>query len=181
VAALATSADVEAQLGRSLTSDEEERVDALLNAASVRARSRTGRQFTAGDYTVERSVDFRGRVRLPETVDSVSEVRAVYNDGTTEVIDEDAWTLRGNTIYNLTYWCRVEVDYTVSADIPDDIIAAVAAIAASGLSMSADGVQSETIGGFTIRYRDGSTALTTEAEVFRLYAAPSLGPIDLLG
>jgi hypothetical protein len=57
----------------------------------------------------------------------------------------------------------------------------VAAIAASGLSITDPGVQSETIGGFTIRYRDGTTAYTSEDVVFAQYAAPSLGPIDLLG
>ena len=60
MAALATSADVEAQLGRSLTSDEEERVDSLLNWASQVARRASRRQFSAGTYTVARQVR-RGR------------------------------------------------------------------------------------------------------------------------
>jgi hypothetical protein len=181
MAALATSADVEAQLGRSLTSAEEERVEAALRYASVRARIRTGRQFTPGTYTSERSVR-NGRVAMPETVASVEEVRVVYSDGSTEVVDEDAWVLRRNTIYGLTYHCRVEVDYTVSADVPEDIVDAVAAIAAHRVQNPgvAGAAESETVGPFTIRYRDGSSALTTEAEVFARFAAPLAGPIVIL-
>lgn len=181
MAALATSADVEAQLGRSLTSDEEERVDALLRSASARARIRTRRNFTPGTYTVTRKVDYKGRVRLPETVASVTSVSAVYSDGTDDELDEDAWTLRGNVLYGLGYWCEVEVTYVVSEDVPEEIVDAVAAIVANGIGTSDPGVQSETIGGFTIRYRDGTTAVTTEAEIFDRWAAPSLGPIDLIG
>lgn len=175
--ALATSADVEAQLGRSMTSAEEERVEAVLRAASVRARIRTGRNFTPGDYTSERSVR-RGRVTLPEAVATVTEVRGVYSDGTTQVIDSDAWTLRRNTLYGLTCWCLVEIDYTVSADVPEEIVDAVAAIAATRLENPSAGgaAESETVGPFTIRYRDGSTALVTESEVFARWAVLP-GPI----
>lgn len=177
--ALATSADVEAQLGRSLTSEESARIGALLDRASAQARRVTGRAFTAGDYTVTRTVR-DGKVSLGETVDEVTAVRAINQyDGTTETLDTDSWTVRGNVVYGLSYWCEVEVDFTVTADVPADLVAEVAALAGAWLETPTTNVESETTGPFTVRYKDGSSATASSTELFRTFAAPRLGVISI--
>lgn len=76
LAPLATSADVEARLGRALTDPESLRVDALLRDASavVRGRNQTGQDFTRATTTVRRRI-LDGHVVLPQRpVNSVTSV-----------------------------------------------------------------------------------------------------------
>lgn len=185
MAALASNADVEAVIGRSLTSEEEERIDYLLGLASREARRlMRGRHFEAGSYTVARKVR-NGRVQLPDLPESVDEVRVLYSDGTDEVLDVEGYTVRGSVIYGLGLWCEVEVDYTTTETAPDDVVQAVASAAARGV-LEAPGnpaIESETVGAYSVRYRETgatSTALPYERAVFSAYATPALGPVRVL-
>lgn len=124
--ALATPADVEAELGRSLTSVEQARVETALESASDYVRTETGRKWSAGTYTVARRPR-DGRVHLdsPATVTAVVSVDALGAE--TTLTD---YTLRGSTIYGLGYADRVEVTYTSTGDVPDEVMRVVAAMAA---------------------------------------------------
>lgn len=154
--ALATSADVEAALGRTLTAEESDRVDNLLTLASTAVENESGYRFAPGDYTVERTVRGR-RLRLPAKVATVESVTAVdICDGTeTEVLEEN-YNLRGSTLYGLLD-CRVFVDFTVTEDAPAAIVAMVAGVVASSItSTPLANVSSETAGPFTTSYVDSS-------------------------
>ncbi len=153
--ALAASTDVVAALGRALNTEEAARVASLLLLASAAVETQTGYRFAPGDYTIARSVR-RCRVKLPAKVATVAEVREVDQwDGSAAVVDESAWTLRGNTVW--TSSARfVEVDFTVDADVPTEIVTLVAAIVGNTLAMPAAGASSETVGPFQISYVSNS-------------------------
>jgi hypothetical protein len=182
VAALASSSDVEASLGRSLTSTEEERVERLLAGASLLARDISRRPFEAGDYTVTRLV--RGdRVHLPE-VATVTEVRAVDADGTATVLSD--YTHRGKTIYGLAGYRDVEVDYTVASDyeVPDDVVGAVADMVAAVFTAPAPAdVASQAAGPFAVTYRTSAGTLVADGVVLRTlkrYGAKPRAAVNLL-
>lgn len=154
--ALAEDSDVEAALGRTLTTEEAARVDSLLTLASAAVSNEAGYRFAPGNYTVERTVRGR-RLRLPAKVATVASVTAVDPcDGTeTEVLDEN-YNLRGSTLYGLVD-CRVVVAFTVTAEVPDEIVQLVAGIVASSItSTPLANVSSETAGPFTTSYVDSS-------------------------
>lgn len=171
--ALATPSDVEAALGRTLTAEEETRANALLLLASAAVEDATGYRFTPGDYTVSRTVR-RCRVVLPAKVESVEEVREVDQwDGSAELVDESAWTLRGNTVWTSARF--VEVDFTVSAEVPNEIVTLVGAIVANTMAMPAAGVASETTGPYAVSYvsTSGRVFLTvSDKAVLRRYKQP---------
>lgn len=180
MAALASQSDVEASLGRSLTSTEETRVDRLLAGASLLARQIARRPFEAGDYSVGRIV--RGNtVRIPEA-GTVTEVRAIDCEGvvTTLVADTD-YTARGKVIYGLRCYRDVEIDYTATADIPADVVGAVADMVADVYTAPAPAdVQSQTAGPFSVSYRTDAGTVVADGvalETLRAYAAPKHGAI----
>lgn len=142
--ALATSTDVEAELGRTLTTAEAAKVDAALDKASALVRAETGRKFEAGTYTVRRKVR-RGRVVLdaPATVTSVI---AVDGDGTVTAITGAILRTEDETVYNLGCDRWVEITYTTAGEVPAELVPVVAALAAANITSGApEGVQSYTV------------------------------------
>jgi hypothetical protein len=82
---LATAADIEARLGRSLSADETGRVEALLVDASAAVRGYTRRGFTSGTSTVRLRAR-GGQLRLPQRpVSSITSVKYVANGVATTV------------------------------------------------------------------------------------------------
>jgi hypothetical protein len=102
VAALATRADVEARLGRTLTEDEQARITALLSDSSELIRAHTGQIFEAvtGDVIVLRPVGVM--IRLPQRpVTAVTTVAAVGRDGSTLGALSD-WSWDGRDKVNIS-------------------------------------------------------------------------------
>lgn len=152
MAVLASPEDVEASLGRSLDSSEEARCSTLLQLASAHVADYTGVRFAPGSYTVGRRVR-AGKVRLPGRAATVDEVRDIdeATGGASALAAGTDYTSRGRTIYGLG--CRyVEVDFTITADVPEDVISVVAGIAASTLSGPPVGVGSEQAGTVQVSY-----------------------------
>tara|TARA_R110002051_G_scaffold1853_1_gene10149 strand:- start:13570 stop:14145 length:576 start_codon:yes stop_codon:yes gene_type:complete len=77
VTQLASENDVEAALGRDLTTEETARIGAILDKASEQFRRVSGQQFTPGSSTVRLKVN-GGRVRLPQR--PVTAVTSVTDD-----------------------------------------------------------------------------------------------------
>lgn len=154
---LADTQDVEDSLGRSLTAGAEtSRATALLILASAHVESETGYRFAIGSYTVGRKVR-AGKVRLPAKVATVAAVRAV--DQCTGVAITLAlttnYTTRKSVVYGLAA-AFVEVDFTVTAAIPDEVIGIVAGIVASTISGPPVGASAEAAGPFSISYVNSS-------------------------
>lgn len=148
--ALATIADVEARLGRSLTVKESQKALAYLNDASALFIQRAVQKFEPGESTV-RLIPKDGIARLVQRpVISITDVTDL--DGNT--ID---YTWDGHqSIYDLDGYTAVTVTYEHgSYDIPAEVVAVVAGMVARTLSISPDaaaGVQSQTVGPFSQQY-----------------------------
>jgi hypothetical protein len=155
--ALAVSGDVAVALGRTLTTEEDARADSLILVASAFVEEWTGYRFAPGEYTVGRKVR-RGRVVLPATVATVDEVREVDQcDGSVETLTVTTdYTTRLRTIYGLGSRQFVEVDFTVTAEVPPVVVALVAGMVAATLEAPAANVSSETAGPFQTSYIDSS-------------------------
>jgi len=187
VAALATVSDVEARLGRALTADEQDRLEAILDDVSAVIRSYTGQQFDRAE-TTDRLKVRGGKVTLPQlpvvAVDTVVNMdgNAVahrwYAGATVELLlsvpDEWAWEP-----YRITpSW--VDVTYTHGYDeVPADIVAVVCQVAlrAFGTDATAAGVVQESIDDYS--YRVGTIAasgpaglMADERAVLNRYLAP---------
>ena len=148
--ALATIADVEARLGRSLTVAEQSKAAAYLDDASALFTQRAVQKFEVGESTV-RLFPKDGVVRLIQrpviSVDTVLDI-----DG-----NEIDFTFDGHqSIYDLGAYTPVIVTYQHgSADVPQDVIAVVAGMVARTLSISPDaaaGVQQQSVGPFSQSY-----------------------------
>lgn len=123
--AMATQGDVEAELGRTLTSVEAGKVDAALDSASDLVRTLTNRRWAAGTYTVRRRP--RGGMVVLDSPSAVTTIDAVDALGATTPLA--GHVLRGSTVYNVGGdW--VEITYTSTGDIPSELIRVVAAMAA---------------------------------------------------
>jgi hypothetical protein len=145
---LATIADLEARLGRTLTDTDIDRAAALLIDASATVRNRTGQTFFAETTTARLRV--RGTtLRLPQRpVTAVNTISSVDGDpvGFTwyagDIITLDSIPAVG--------W--VDVDYNHGyEDVPDDIVGVVCNIAGRAFGTPSDegGYQSETIGTYS--------------------------------
>jgi hypothetical protein len=182
--ALATSTDVEAVLGRTLTSPEAAKVDSALASASAAVREVTGRRYEAGTFTVRRRVR-NGTVTLDAPA-SVTGVNDIDSNGTATALT--GFTLRGFTVYNLA-GCHVEVTYTSLGEIPDEVVSVTAGIAARLLTTDTpDGATSYTItkGPFTESASfDSATESVSpsvsELKILRRYALTRPGTLSLLG
>lgn len=135
---LASVEDVALELGRDLTTAEEDRVVGVLAKASMLFRREARREFTAGGATTRLKVE-GGRVRLPQS--PVTDVTTVVDDDGTEVDFESTedvqWitvTRSGETLGSHEF---VTVTYEYGADIPDEVRIAVAEIAARVLRIPA--------------------------------------------
>lgn len=195
---LATADDVEARLGRSLTTAEEERVDALLADASASIRSYTGQQFTQAT-TTDRFRVRRGSVTLPQrpvaSIDSVTDVRtstSVYHrwDGIDRIVfsvsalDEFEWEPfrvgNGPPV--------VEIEYTHGYEtIPDEIIGVVCSVVTRSLGRRPEdsAVSQESIAGYSYSIGSAGAAggfglLPDERAVLDRYKRSS-GWVDVTG
>ena len=148
--ALATIADVEARLGRSLTASEQSKAAAYLEDASALFVQRAVQKFEVGESTV-RLFPKDGVVRLVQR--PIIEIVSVTDiDG-----NEIDFTFDGHqSIYDLGAYTPVTVNYEHgSADIPQDVVAVVAGMVARTLSISPDaaaGVQQQSVGPFSQSY-----------------------------
>lgn len=169
---LASEEDVARQLGRDLTSAEEERVGGILAKASGLFRRLSRQDFTAGESTVRLKVN-GGEVRL-EQVPAVA-VAAVVDDDGVEIDHVHA----GQRLTVARNGCPlashefVTVTYTHGDEVPDLVRETIAEIAAKVLRVdpkAASGVTNgtETVGPFsnTNTYAGwavgGTTALSPE-------------------
>lgn len=179
--ALATSPDVEAALGRTLTTEEADRVDSLILLASAAVSNEAGYRFAPDTYTIERRVR-NGKVKIPATVASVTSVKAIDQcDGseTLLVLGTD-YTRRGSTLYGLSD-CWVEVVFVVTADVPDVIVALVASIVANTVVTGATAaVSTVTAGPFTTSYVD-SNGRVWLSKSDKLILAPYKQPKPAIG
>lgn len=132
VTPLASLADVESALGRSLTSDEEGLAEFALNKASEAFRRESGQQFTPGTSTVRLKVNDRAIVLTQYPATDVS-----------AVVDDD-----GNAVNFEVSGQRVTVDedsreyltvtYDHGGDVPDLVCLTVAEIAARNVRLEDD-------------------------------------------
>lgn len=180
MSALASSTDLEARLGRTLTAEEAARADALLADASALVRSYTGQDFTV---TVDDEVVLRGQnglITLPQRpVTGVSSVVAVGGDGLPDVPLVDwIWdgldTVRvgeGSFVINLPaiwwdddgYPGTYRVTYSHGyGQVPADVVAVVCGMVLRTLTAPtmAGGVRSETIGSYSYQLDAAGTGLS---------------------
>lgn len=181
--ALATSADVEVAIGRTLTADETARADQLILTASAYVAEVTGARLAPGSYTVGRKG--RTKLRLPGKVATVAAVREIdQSDGaaTTLTVTDD-YTLHGSTLYGLGARCFVEVDFTITEAAPDEIVALVAGMVAATLEAPSANVASESVGPFSRSFVGSSGRVylsESDKAVLRRYTRPRAA-LDLLG
>jgi hypothetical protein len=151
--ALATSADVAAYLGRSLTDEESTKFASTLVLVASAIKDYTGFRFEPGSYTISR-VPRRGKVKVPAISPTVTAVAEVDEwDGSETAITD--YTTRGATIYGLSYE-RVEVSFTAAAAVPDEIVTLAASLVGSVFAGPGVGVASEMTGPFQVSYVDNS-------------------------
>lgn len=158
--ALATVDDVAEALQRSLTSEEEDAAGGLIELASAAVESATHRLFAPGTYTVTRKVPVNSpRLRLPASVASVTSVGLIDSrNGTLTTLSSSLYTLRNSTLYGLNCYRgrEVEITFTVTASVPDEIVALVAGVVAGRLALPAAGVTSELIGPNQVTFGNNS-------------------------
>jgi len=169
VAALATVADLEDRLGRSLTDVETTQAVALLDDASATVRVYTGRPFARVTETVRLPV-VNGYVNLPQRpVVSVTSVVDVYGAVVTHEwfagshlnlasLTSESWWSPGSSYVDVTY---THGDLAV----PAAILGVVCGIAKRALEVPAasSGLTGETIGGYS--YSIGPVAASGGAGV----------------
>ena len=182
--ALATIADVEARLGRSLTVAETTKANAYLADASALFIQRAVQKFEVSESTV-RLFPKDGIVRLVQRpVIDVIEVTDV--DG-----NEIDYTFDGHqSLYDLGDFRGITVNYEHgSATIPADVIGVVAGMVARTLSISPDaaaGVQQQSVGPFSQSYANwavGAQVMLSpaDAKVADYYRGLSFRSTSILG
>lgn len=180
--ALATSADLEDRLGRSLTSEEAAQVDALLDDVSAAVEVYTGRKFTRATYELRTRVK-RGRVRLPyRPVHDVADVTDRFGDAVRwewdglDTVLVDCCQFPGRAPLQV-----VDITYDGGPDeVPPAILGIVCAIAlrALGIDPTEAAITQESVDGyaFTIGSAGGGRAygvLPSEAKVLAKFAGPT--------
>lgn len=176
---LAQATDVDDALGRSLTSDETSRATSLLALASREVEAQTNYRFAPGSYTVGREVR-TWKVKIPAAASSI--VNAVRNlnprtGEATNLTTPDNYTTHGAYIYLLTgytgynresafaeinylrthmYRPFIEIDFTVTTPVPDEVINLVAGIVSCTISGPPIGVSSEHSGPSGVSYVNAS-------------------------
>ena len=148
---LASKEDVEAVLGRDLTTDEQSRVDAVLDKASELFRAESGQQFTAGSSEVRVKVN-GGRVYLRQH--PVTQVESVTDDEGNEV--EYSRFGQWLTVPKRSHEFVI-VKYDHGGEVPDLVRLTIADVARQVLSIDPNAVQgvtqySETTGPFTDQF-----------------------------
>lgn len=182
--ALATIADVEARLGRSLTEAEEIKATAYLDDASAMFVQRSIQKFEVGESTV-RLFPKDGIVRLVQRpVIEVTEVKDI--DGV-----EIDFTFDGHqSLYDLGAYTPVTVTYEHGSEtIPADVVACVAGMVARTLSINPDaaaGVTQQSVGPFSQSYATwavgGQVMMSpAEAKVADYYRGLTFRSTSILG
>lgn len=164
---LATTVDVEARLGRTLTDTEALRIDALLADASASIRNYTRQELTAVAGDIATFKVRNGRVKLPQR--PVTDVIAVTSLNSDPVLYQwlgDDTILTGTNTPDSFAWVpwtsgipAVNVEYDHGYDlIPDDIIGVCCSIVTRALGREPvdAGITSEAIAGYS--YSLGSAA-----------------------
>ena len=182
--ALATLADVEARLGRSLTVAETSKASAYLSDASALFIQRAIQKFEVSESTV-RLYPKDGVVRLTQR--PVIEIISVKDIDGVEI--DYTWDGR-QSLYDLGDFRGVTVNYEHgSANIPDDVVAVVAGMVARTLSISPDaasGVTQQAVGPFSQTYATwavGAQVMLSPAEmkVADYYRGLSFRSTSILG
>ena len=182
--ALATIADVEARLGRELTTAEESKATAWLTDASALFIQRSIQKFEEGESTV-RLFPRAGVARLLQRpvidVTSVTDINGNAVDYTWDGLQ---------SLYELATNQPIIVTYEHgSATIPADVVAVVAGMVARTLSISPDaasGVTQQSVGPFSQSYATwavgGQVMLSpAEAMVADSYREKSFRSASVLG
>lgn len=123
VVQLASQGDVEAVLGRELTSDEAARIDSILDKASELFRRKSGQQFTAGESDVRLRVVGSHVYPTQHPVVSVESVTDMDGDAVTFELDGNRIVLdcpMGGVL--------LHVAYTHGGAVPDLVRLTVAEI-----------------------------------------------------
>lgn len=181
--ALATTADVAASLGRSLTAEEEGRAAKLLVLASKAVLNRTRFRFLPGTYTItRRPVD--GQIKIPATIAALTSVTSVnQRTGVGTLLTADAdYTRRGRVLFGLDSYVKLEIVFTVSAAVPEEIVALVAGIVASTIAGPPVGASSEQAGPFVVSYVNSSGRVylaDSDKQILQPWVQPKLAA-DLL-
>ena len=170
MAALAVQGDIEARLGRSLTTAEEPRVEALLNDASALVRSYTRQAFveSTDDVVVLRVAG--GQLTLPQRpVTAVTKVEVIGGSEALPDFTLADWlwdgidTVRigdGACVINLpeVWWDddgypgTFRVTYSHGyASVPEDIVAVVCAMVLRAYN-NPQNLRSETVGSYSVTY-----------------------------
>lgn len=136
---LATTADIEIAIGRTLTVIETSHAEALaLLASSAVVEESNYYHFAPGDYMISRYVK-NNQLSLPSSPTStVTEIRDIdqsTGEDTVLVLGTD-YNVRGNTVYLLSpsYRDLLEIDVEVTDDVPTEIVAVIAGIVSSTMS-----------------------------------------------
>lgn len=183
---LAAPDDVAHELGLedadALSESQTARVTSVLVRVSRKFRREAEREFTPGTTTL-RLLTVAGRVRLPDLIDEVETVTVADCDG--DPVDVD-YTVDGQELlirypggHLYPSGVAVTVTYTHTADVPHDVVDAVAAIAARHLTVDpADArIVQETAGPFSEKYADwvfkGSLLTEEECDTARSYRYPT--------
>lgn len=164
---LATTDDLSARLGRTLTDDEVTQAEALLAGASARVRTYTGLDFTTATDDVAQVRVRNGIARLPKRpVTAVSGV-VDLNDQSLEHTWLNDDRVRMSPLIDSPWvyepWRNpipeVRVTYSHGYDtVPDDVVDIVCSMAARSMARGPDSgaIQSESIAGYS--YSLGATA-----------------------
>lgn len=195
--ALATAADVSTLLGRALTSDEQARVQSMLELASAACRAEARQEFTSQTHTViARPVG--GLVRLGQRpVASITTVRMINDDGTVG-LGLAGWTFDGIDTVNVgditglvingpEDWepDTVQVVYVAGwPTIPEDVKMVCADMVRLALLGPQGPVVSETIGSYSYRLADsavgGAVAMTDgHRHILRRYRSSGVRTVGI--
>lgn len=186
--ALATVADVEARLGRSLSVDEIAKAEVLLEDASALVVSYTGQKFLPEQsvnllrvkskkvHLTQRPATAINGVTDPEG----NEISFVWDGFQTLKIECSSAASQSNVI--------VDYDHG-NATVPQDVLSVVAGMVARTISIpteAAAGVQQQTVGPFSVTFANwavGGQVLMSPAdrEVLNRYKNRTFGAIDTLG
>lgn len=197
---LASQSDVEALLGRDLTTTEELRVDSLLRSASANVRRISTQMFTAETSTdVVLPISRHGKVRLSQRpVTAIASVTDIYDNVLTYTqagewltvcsFPINSWELHLPHGWNV---CEVKVTYDHGGDVPDVVIGVVASIVARalGTDLTQTGVFQESIDGYSVGSsvtmgvvlaQGGAGMLASEIEICESFRRPGV-PISMRG
>jgi len=184
VDALATVEDIEARLGRDLTTEEAVRASAMLADMSAMIRSYTGQDFTVTDDDQVTLRGVGGEIRLPQRpVTEVSTVVAIGGDGLPDVPLVDwVWdgidTIRvgdGSFVINLpeVWWdddgypgtYRVTYSHGYE-ETPGDVLAVICG-AILRVFINPNGYRSETVGSYSVTYASPGAGETVGTSLTR--------------